>query len=137
MEHSELYQRIATVVEEQVTAGYLLHWAADGHPLPTFISLIPHANGTVTATQGDLRERIIPVVDDAGNPRVFPDESSACEWAWQEIQSARRPPTILTAEQQARFAANGEEQRRRRGERNAQWKAEHGDTHGNGEPSQG
>ena len=117
--------------------GYLLHWAADGRPLPTFISLIPHTNGTVTATQGDMRERIIPVVDEEGNRRVFPDEASACEWAWHEIQLARRPPTELTAEQQARFAANGEEKRRRRAERNAQWKAEHGDIDGNGETSQG
>ena len=132
MNHRDVIQKVRAILPEPAIAGYFFDWSSNGRVSPVFITLIPHSDGTVTATYGDMRERIIPVVDDAGNPRVFPDEASACEWAWQGLQEALRPPIPLTAEQKARFTANGEEKRRRRAERNAQWKAEHGVIHGMG-----
>lgn len=125
MDHFELYKRIATVVEEQATVGYLLQWAANGRPLPTFISLIPHPDGTVTATYGELRERIIPVVDEYGARRVFADEASACEWAWQEIECARRPPRPRAEAEKAKAVRDGENITQQVAKLNRRWKAAH------------
>ena len=124
MNHRQLLEKIAELLPEPSQAGYFVHWAADGRPVPTFISLIPHADGTVTATQGDMRERVIPVLDGTGNPRVFPDETSACEWAWREVVIARTPSPPMSPAQVAENRANGDEKRRLMAERLARWRAE-------------
>lgn len=124
MDHRQLLQKIEQLLPEPSQAGYFLHWAADGRPVPTFITLLPQADGTITATQGDFRERIIPVLDEAGNTRVFADEASACEWAWRQIVSAREPSPPISSEQAASNRANGDEKRRLMEERLVRWRAD-------------
>ncbi|MFK3669990.1 hypothetical protein ACI2IX_07435 [Leifsonia aquatica] len=72
--------------------------------------------GTYTATYGDLRETTTPVTDAEGHELWFPDEDSACEWAWERIQEARAPRPPMDPDQQARDKASGDEIRRRAAE---------------------
>ena len=127
MNHHDLFERVKALLPEPALASYFVHWASNGRPAPTFISLIPHTDGTVTAMQGDMRERIIPVLDDEGKRRVFVDEASACEWAWSEVLQARRPAPVYSQEEEARFLANGDAKRRLFEEQERTWYAEHGD----------
>lgn len=126
MNHDELFGRVRDLLPDPDSAAYFLHWGSDGKAWPTFISLLPQADGTVLATQGDMRERIIPVLDETGQRRVFPDEASACEWAWTEIQIARRPQRSYSQAELERWRLQGEEKARLRAERERQWLAERG-----------
>jgi hypothetical protein len=115
------------LVDELVTpdfAPYMFAWVEVGRPSSVFLSLIPQTDGTVLATRGDLREKVEPWVDDKGNRLVFLDENSACEWAWKEIQSARRPPRPMSSDERARTLANGEEKRILWEERLRRWDEE-------------
>lgn len=123
MNHEELFERIKGLLPEGAQAGYFLEWARDGRPVPTYICLLPRADGTVIATQGDLRTRAIPVLDENGQRRVFSDEANACEWAWEMIVLARASGPPINAEQRARNLVNGDEQRRLMAERLRRWEA--------------
>ncbi len=123
MNHYELQTLIDGLVSPEF-AAYMFGWVEDGHPSSAFLSLIPKGDGTVTAARGDLRTKVEPWVDETGRPLVFADESSACEWAWNEIQLARQDPPPQSAEERARTLANGEEKRKLWEERLRRWEAE-------------
>lgn len=110
MDHQELYARVKGLLEEPAMYGYFIRWASDGLPGTAFINLLPQHDGTVIATYGDNRMKIEPVTNEDGGRRVFPNEASACEWAWAEIQEARTPPATPTPEQTERALASGREQ---------------------------
>lgn len=69
--------------------GFLLDIARKGRPSSAFITLIPHRDGSWSATRGDLREKVETLRGSDGTPVRFPDESSACRWAWEKIRSTR------------------------------------------------
>jgi len=69
--------------------SYLIDIARTGRPSSAFLTLIPHPDGSWTATQGDFRSKVETVVGTDGAPVHFPDEDAACQWAWQKIKSAR------------------------------------------------
>lgn len=69
--------------------GYLIDIARTGRPSSAFLTLIPHRDGSWTATRGDLRSKFETVIGTDGAPVRFPDEDAACRWAWQKIESAR------------------------------------------------
>lgn len=110
MDHRELYTKVKGLLVEPAMYSYFIRSASDGQPGTAFINLIPHHDATVIATLGDNRMRIAPVTNEDGSRRVFPDEASACEWAWAEIQEARTPPPTPTPEQAQRARTSGREQ---------------------------
>lgn len=81
--------------------GYLIDIARTGRPSSAFLTLIPHRDGSWTATQGDFRSKVETVIGADGAPARFPDEDSACRWAWQKIQSARANLGQTTADRAA------------------------------------
>ncbi|MFJ4166169.1 hypothetical protein ACIPY5_11490 [Microbacterium sp. NPDC089698] len=110
MDHHELQSRVRDLVSVEF-APYMFAWVEDSQPSSVFLSLISHDDGTVTATRGDLRDKIEPWLDEDGTPVRFPDESAACDWAWREIQAARALPDAQSAAERARTLANGEQKR--------------------------
>ncbi len=87
---------------------YMFAWVTGGKPSPAALSLIPQRNGTVTATFGDLRLKVEPVLDADGAVRVFANESEACEWAWAWLQEARTPPPLRSEAEERAMQESGE-----------------------------
>jgi len=116
MNHEELIARLARIAPDPGFVSYMFTWADNGQPAATLVSLIPHDDGTVTATEGDLRTRAEAVTDDSGGVRIFPNEATACDWAWEQLRHVGAPAPTYSAEQNARAAASREEQLRRAGE---------------------
>lgn len=110
MDHNELYRKVRAILPDPEQYGYLIRRVTDGSPTPVGISLIPNSNGTVIATTGDNRTKVTPVLNSDGSRRIFEDEPSACEWAWQRIQLERVPPPTYSAERMAEMIANGRDQ---------------------------
>lgn len=114
MNYQELVERVAGLPQiGESTRPYLLQRSDDGRPTAAFITLIPHADGTVTASRGDLRDKSEPVRTTNGSERVFADEDAACQWAWAEIRDAREPAPQYSAEQMQRAHESADAQRRR------------------------
>lgn len=87
MKYSELQQRVAATARGgESFLPYAISWVPDGRPSPTLVALIPHRDGTVTATVGDLRESVEPVTNEDGTIRVFANEAAACDWAWSNLE---------------------------------------------------
>lgn len=119
LNRAELVERIRSVIPpDGVGVGYYLSW---GEPSAAMVSLIPGPDGTFTATEGDMRDRIVPVEDAPGHRRVFADESAACEWAWQIIRAARTPAPEVSAEQAERDRLASADVTARWEERVRQW----------------
>jgi hypothetical protein len=72
------------------------------------IALVRHADGTFTATRGDLRMVAEPVRDATGALLRFDDEDAACAWAWEESARARAPRRPMSTETEARAASSAE-----------------------------
>jgi hypothetical protein len=86
----ELVQKVENLPNVgQDFGSYLIDISRTGRPSSAFVTLIPHRDGSWTATQGDFREKVETVIGTDGAPVRFPDEDAACRWAWQKIKSAR------------------------------------------------
>ena len=100
MKYTELEERLAALPKVgRSFLPYAIDWVAGGRPSPTLVALIPQGNGTVTATVGDLREKVEPVTNDDGSIRVFASEDEACEWAWGYLEPSLSSSPKYTAEQ--------------------------------------
>lgn len=111
MKYKELVERVATMPGmDRRSVVYLItrSRARWGEPSPSGLSLVMHRGGTYTATYGDNRDRVVPATDADGRELRFPDEDSACEWAWEIIQRSREPRPQMDPEQRARAVAAGE-----------------------------
>ncbi|MFT4260764.1 hypothetical protein [Microbacterium sp.] len=112
--YEELEARVAAKLRDPRSLHYFISCVRAGTPLsPTSITLIRHRGGRFTATRGDDRDSVEPVLDDAGEPMVFPDEAAACAWAWEKLKNVGNRFPKLTPEQEARGAASGAAQRAR------------------------
>lgn len=114
MKYAELEQRLLALPKVGKSfLPYVVAWVADGRPSPTLIALIPHRDGTVTATFGDLREKIETVTNEDGSIRVFPNEDAACDWAWRNLEPSLAHSPHYTTEQKERAARSAEAQLQR------------------------
>jgi hypothetical protein len=110
----ELVDRVVTLPNvSRASVPYLVTLATNGVPTTAGLTLVRHSDGSFTATIGDLRTRIIPVTDSAGNELRFPSEDSACDWAWEYIEKARGRTPTYDPDLLARAAAANAEARRR------------------------
>ena len=114
MKYKELVDRVAAMPGmDRASVPYLITRSRWGDPSPSAFGLVAHRGGTYTATYGDNREKTTPVTDAEGRELRFPDEDSACEWAWERIQEARAPRPPMDPDQRARDVAAGDEIHRR------------------------
>jgi hypothetical protein len=114
MNYEELKEKVATLPGmDSASVPYLLTRTFTGEANTSLLTLVAHRDGTYTATQGDNRSRIIPVVDADGHEVRFANEDSACEWAWSFLVEARGRIPSYSAEQRAQWAAAGAEIQRR------------------------
>lgn len=114
MKYRELVDRVTRLPNVGTSfCPYVIQWSFDGPPTTAMYTLIPHSDGTFTASEGDLREKTEPVLDADGSVRIFRNEDAACEWAWGAIRAARIPPPGYTAEQTERALKSAAEQHRR------------------------
>jgi hypothetical protein len=113
-DHVELEHRLLTLPHvDRAFLPYVFAWVTAGPPSPTLISLIPQPNGTVTATRGDLRQKTEPVLTESGELRIFPDEPSACAWAWQQLRGGLAAAPAYSPDQAREARASGDAQRAR------------------------
>ncbi len=90
MNFEELVQKVESLPNVgQDFGGYLVDIARTGRPTSAFVTLVPHRDGSWTATQGDLREKVETVTSSDGAPVRFPNEDAACRWAWEKVRAAR------------------------------------------------
>lgn len=90
MDYEELvekFQGLPNVGSSLVS--YLIDIARTERPSSAFLALVPHRDGIWSATQSDLRDKVKTVIGADGAPVRFPDEDSACRWAWEKIKIAR------------------------------------------------
>ncbi|MCX6502552.1 MAG: hypothetical protein NT132_09150 [Microbacterium sp.] len=114
MNYEELADRVATLPGiDRATVPYFVSMAIDEAPASALVTLVREADGTFTATLGDLREKVTVARDAEGVPLRFADESAACEWAWNYVREARSGFRTYTPDEEAAAAASGDEIRRR------------------------
>lgn len=114
MKYPELQQRVAATAKGgESFLPYAISWVPSGRPSPTLVALIPRSDGSVTATVGDLREKVEPVTNEDGSIRVFPDEDAACDWAWANLEPSLTYSPQYTPEQMERALRSVEDQQRR------------------------
>lgn len=114
MKYSELTQRLVALPRVgRSFLPYAIAWVPHGRPSPTLVALIPHRDGTVTATVGDLREKVEPVRNADGSVRVFENEDAACDWAWENLEPSLTWSPHYTPEQDEAARRSAREQRRR------------------------
>lgn len=114
MKYAELTQRMSALPAVSPSfMPYAIAWVPDGRPNPTLVALIPHRDGTVTATVGDLREKVEPVTNADDSVRVFANEDAACDWAWDHLVPSLTDKPHYTPEQDERDLRSAERQRRR------------------------
>lgn len=100
--------------------------ARDGKPVPTVLCLVQHADGTYTATRGDLRTITRPVLDGAGQELKFKNEHEACAWAWSDLEPGLGDIPSYTAQEEREALASGDRQRARWEQHLREWKAANG-----------
>ncbi|WP_146035549.1 hypothetical protein [Microbacterium testaceum] len=95
MKFLEAVAEIETLPDiDSSTSPYFLTISRSGRSTSAFITLMPHNDGTWTATIGDLRDGSEIARDDGGAPLIFADEDAACRWAVAKVRRARsKPPT--------------------------------------------
>ncbi|WP_162819175.1 hypothetical protein [Leifsonia aquatica] len=114
MKYEELVEKAATLPRmDRDSVPYLVTRVFGGDPNTSLLTLIAHRDGTYSAAHGDLRTKAVPMTDADGRELRFPDEDSACDWAWGYLQEARGRIPTYDAEQRARDEAAGAEVRRR------------------------
>jgi hypothetical protein len=114
MKFAELEGRLAALPEVSKSfVPYAIDWVTSGKPSPTLVALIPHRDGTVTATVSDLRESVEPVTNEDGSVRVFENEDEACDWAWERLASSLTSRPKYSPEQIERARRSAQDQQRR------------------------
>jgi hypothetical protein len=114
MKYAELKQRLAALPRVGADfVPYVISWVPDGRPRPTLVALIPHVDGTVTATVGDLREKVEPVTNADGSVRVFRSEDEACDWAWEDLLPSLSYTPEYSHEDDERALQSARDQQRR------------------------
>jgi hypothetical protein len=114
MKYQELLDKVATLPDVTPQGvSYFVTRTFTGEPNTSVLTLVAHRDGTYTATYGDLRTRIISATDPEGRELRFPDEDSACDWAWEYLREARGHVPTYSAEQRARWEAAGADVQRR------------------------
>jgi len=114
MKYDELVEKAATLPRmDRASVPYLVTRVFGGHPNTSLLTLIAHPDGAYTATHGDRRTKASPMTDSNGRELRFPDEDSACDWAWEYLQEARGRIPSYDADQRARDEAAGAEVQRR------------------------
>lgn len=125
MEYEDLKSLIRRRVGDEGVAQ-IISIARDGRPIPTVLCLVRHADGTFTATRGDLRTVARPVLDTAGQELRFVGEWAVCAWAWSDLEPGLGETPVYSAEDVREALASGDRQRARRAERLRQWRAANG-----------
>lgn len=107
MKFDELFHRVATeLVPTPSGASYLLSHADEGDTISSVhLTLVRRRDGTYYATQGDDRDGYTYRTDDQGNLLEFSGEEAACQWAWEQLKEARKPPPPRSLEDQTRIDA--------------------------------
>jgi len=114
MKYAELQQRVAATAKSgESFVRYAIAWVPTGRPSPTLVALIPQKDGTVTATVGDLREKVEPVTNEDGSIRVFANEDEACDWAWENLAPSLTYSPHYTTEQTEKALRSGRAQMER------------------------
>jgi len=114
MNYAELEQRLAALPKVGTSfLPYVIAWVPDGRPSPTLVALIPHRDGTVTATVGDLRLDVQPVTNDDGSIRFFANEDAACDWAWERLAPSLSNSPHYSPEEDERARRSAQDQLRR------------------------
>lgn len=114
MKYEELKERVAATLREPSGIAYYLSYSKPGEQVaPTAIAIAEQSDGSYLVCEGDLRQKTSIALDSSGKPLVFPDEDSACDWAWGRLRDAGSTPPPRSPQQQAQAEASGDEQRRR------------------------
>lgn len=114
MKYLELERRLAALPKVgESFLPYAIAWVPSGRPSPTLAALIPHRDGTVTATIGDLRLDVQQVTNGDGSIRVFPNEDAACDWAWERLAPSLSSSPHYSPEDDERARRSAEDQQRR------------------------
>jgi len=121
MKYSELKEKIAEKVDPSAL-GYVISFVRDEKQIPTGICISQRKDGTFIVTRGDLRTIADPVLDDAGEVKIFATEDAACDWVWNDIGPTVGKKVRYTEEQEQRFKESGDRQRERFAQIMAQYK---------------
>lgn len=113
MKYTELRERVRTLVTSPATVPYIVDLVNAGQKSAAELTLVRHADGTFTATRGDLRTIAEPVRDATGAVLRFDDEDTACAWAWEESARAHAPRRPMSTDAEARAASSAERITRR------------------------
>lgn len=125
------YENLKALVRERVGAEgvtRIISLARDGKPIPTVICLVQHDDGHFTATRGDLRTTVRPILNEAGEELTFPHEADACAWAWQDVEPGLGVTPSFSLEEERETLASGDRQRARREQRLREWEVAGGST---------